>query len=365
MSESSQSSTPFAAPESTEWNRRNFLKYSAGAAGFLSALPLSAAEKPAPVRRFKVGFLGTNHSHFTAKYELLKQSPDYELVGCSEEDSAVRAGGPPGVKWMSAEDLINASEVVVVEGLVRNHFRDARRALKAGRHVHVEKPPAASVGELKDLLELAADQQRLLQVGYMWRQHPGLNVVLKVAREGLLGEIYLVRAMINTQGDSVRRKEWSEFRGGILFELGCHLIDPVIRLLGAPEQVQSALRQTAEPDDELIDNAVVTFSYPKAVAVVTCAAVQRGAGLYRSFEVYGTQGVARLQPVEPPGLMLDLVQAVGPYRQGRQEIPQPPFRRYEGEFVELAECLRTGRSLPVSAAEELIIQSALIKACRM
>lgn len=365
MSESSQSFPLFAAPDSPEWNRRNFLKYSAGAAGVLGALTLPAAEKPAPARPIKVGFLGTNHSHFTAKYELLKQSPDYELVGCSEEDAAVRAGGPPGVKWMSAEDVIDASEVVVIEGLVRNHFRDARRSLKAGRHVHVEKPPATSVGELKELLEWAADQRRLLQVGYMWRQHPGLNAVLTAAREGWLGEIYLVRAMINTQGDSVRRREWAEFRGGILFELGCHLIDPVIRLLGAPDQIQSALRQTEEPADNLVDNAVVTFSYPKAVAVVTCAAVQRGAGLYRSFEVFGTQGVARLQPVEPPGLTMDLVQAVGPYVQGRQEIRQPAFRRYESEFVALAEAIRSGSSLGVSPAEELTIQSALIGACRM
>ncbi|MBN9689216.1 MAG: Gfo/Idh/MocA family oxidoreductase [Verrucomicrobia bacterium] len=365
MSDSCQSSAPFATRPFPDGNRREFLKYSVGAAGILSASTLSAAEKPSTVRRIKVGFLGTNHSHFAAKYELLKTSPDYEVVGCSEEDPAVRAGGPTGVKWLSAEDVINASEVVVIEGLVRNHFRDARRSLKAGRHVHVEKPPATSVGELKELLELAAHQRRLLQVGYMWRQHPGLNAVLTAAREGWLGEIYLVRAMINTQGDSVRRKEWSEFRGGILFELGCHLIDPVIRLLGAPDQVQATLRQTGDPGDTLMDNAAVTFSYPKTVAVVTCSAVQRGAGLYRSFEVFGTQGVARLQPVEPPGLIMDLVQAAGPYVQGRQEIPQPAFRRYEGEFAALAECLRSGRSLAVSPAEELAVQSALIKACRM
>jgi len=335
------------------------------AAGVVGHPQVRGAESAKSVRRLAVGFLGTGYSHFAAKYQLLRNSPDYTVVGLCEEEDSVRAQGPTDARWWTAAELFRSAEVIVVESAVRNHAPDARRALAAGCHVHVEKPPADSQRALQELLALAANQKQLLQIGYMWRYHPGLNAVLTAAREGWLGEVYLVRALINTQGDAVRRREWAEFRGGVLFELGCHLIDPVIRLLGAPKRVQSTLQQTKLPPDSLMDNAVITFEFSRALAVVTCSAIQSGAGPYRSFEVWGTQGVARVQPLEPPGLVVDLMRAAGPYAQGRQEISLPPYRRYEAEFVALAAAIRTGQPLPVSAADELAVQSALMQACAM
>lgn len=348
-----------------EFNRRQFLGTSARAAGALAMLPTSGGAKAEGTHRWTVGFLGTGYSHFAAKYELLRQSSEYELVGLCEEDAEVRARGPAGARWLTVNELFDQAEVVVVESAVKHHARDARRALAAGCHVHLEKPPADSLAGLHELLELAAEKRRLLQIGYMWREHPGLNLLLAAARDGFLGDLYLARALINTHGGPSQRQEWAQFGGGILFELGCHLLDPMVRLLGTPTQVQSSLQKNPAADDRLTDNTTVILEFPRALGVLTCSARQPGAGSHRSFELLGTNGWARLQPIEPPTLVMDLVEPAGPYAKGRQEIPLPPYRRYESEFSTLARALRTGQPLAITAAEELAVQSALMQACRM
>ena len=79
----------------------------------------------------------------------------------------------------------------------------------------------------------------------------------------------------------------------------------------------------------------------------------------------GTNGTARVQPLEPPAFTLDLATPAGPYAAGKQEVKLPPYRRYGDEFEELATAIRTRRALPVSAAEEINVQDALLRAGEM
>src|SRR5580704_18710586 len=81
------------------------------------------------------------------------------------------------------------------------------------------------------------------QVGHMWRYNPGIVKVLEAAREGWLGSIYMVRANIGNQLAANRRPERAEFSGGVMFELGCHVIDPMVRLMGRPRKVTATLHK--------------------------------------------------------------------------------------------------------------------------
>lgn len=314
-------------------------------------------------RPIKAGFLGIGHSHFKEKLKVIRESADWELVGLCEEDEAVRANGPADARWFSAEDLFRAVEVIIVESAVNNHARDAKRALFAGRHVHVEKPPADSLEGLRELLRLAQQNQRLLQIGYMWRYNPGINTALEAATRGWLGDIFLVRATMNTLIGPDQRREWAHFRGGAMFEQGCHLIDPLVRLLGKPMRVEAFLKKNGT--DELADNCVALFEFPRALGIITSAPLQPNAGSQRLFEILGTNGTARVQPLEPPALTIDLGKAAGPYASGRQEVKQPNYRRYVDEFAALATAIRTGQPLPFPPEQELIIQESLMRACAM
>ncbi len=313
--------------------------------------------------KLKMGFLGTGHAHFREKHKVIAESG--ELIGLCEEDAVVRAKGPADARWMSAEQLFAEADVVVVESPVKDHARDAKRALLAGKHVHLEKPPADTLPAFRELLQLAADRKRLLQVGYMWRSHPGINAALEAARRGWLGEVYLVRATMNTQASPGQRRDWARFRGGAMFELGCHLIDAVVRLLGKPLRITPHLQHAAMLDDELTDNTVAVFEYPRALAIVTSAPLQPNAGPQRFFEVLGTNGTARVQPLEPPALTFDLAKDAGPYAAGKQDVKLPAYRRYVDEFIALTAAIREGRALPVSAEMELDVQESLLRACEM
>lgn len=211
---------------------------------------------------------------------------------------------------------------------------------------------------LRGLLDLAEKRRRILQVGYMWRYHPGINAALDVARQGRLGDVYQVRGTIHTSIAPAMRLELARFRGGQMFELGCHLIDPLVRLLGRPDRVTPVLRKHGGYQDDLVDNTMAIFEYPRALATITSASMHPGAGPLRSFEILGTKGTAVVRPLEPPELTFHL--AAGPQKQ-----PLPEYRRYVEEFVALAAAIRDGKPLVTSPEQELLVQETLLRACDM
>ncbi|MBI1842168.1 MAG: Gfo/Idh/MocA family oxidoreductase [Verrucomicrobia bacterium] len=340
--------------------RRAFL-----AAGATTLLAATFSRAAAPIRRIRAGFLGIAYSHFKDKHQLLKTSPDYDLVGLCEEDPTARRGGPESARWLTREQLFAEAELIVVESGLGRHGPDAMSALRAGKHVHVEKPPATRMSDFEAMAAVARSRKLLIQVGYMWRHNPGMNRAMEAAQRGWLGDVYLVRAMMNTLNDAEKRKEWAEFGGGAMFEQGAHLIDAVVRLMGKPERISPFLKRTGRFGDALADNTVAVFEYPKAMAIITSAPLQPNAGPQRFFEIMGTRGTARVQPLEPPALTLDLGEAAGPYQAGRQEVSLPPYRRYVDEFAELAAAIRESRPLTHGLDLELRVHRALMTACRM
>ena len=150
-----------------------------------------------------------------------------------------------------------------------------------------------------------------------------------------------------------------------MFELGCHLIDPIVRLLGRPKGMVPLLKKHGDFPDNLADNNVVAFEFKKALAIVTSATLQPNAGTHRLFEILGTNGTATLKPIEPPTFQIDLAKAAGPYTSGKQTVPMPDYRRYVGDFAELAAAVRGQRPLSVSLDEELLVQETVVRACEM
>lgn len=340
-------------------NRRTFFRTTA----VLAAVPAFAAETR---RKIKIGFLGTSHSHGPGKLKAVMNSDDWELIGIAEESAKLReAHLKNGLRVLSAEEVVRAAEVVAVESDVKDHYRHAKLALAAARHVHVEKPPTVKLAEFRELVELARQQNRLMQMGYMWRYHPGFAKIFEAVRNGWLGEVSLVRGAINSlyAADS-GRAALAEFRGGGMFELGCHLIDQVVRLLGAPQKVSTTLR-THGATDGLADNALAVFEFPKALGLVQVNLLQPGAGAHRAFEVIGSNGTASMRPLEQPVLTFDFAKAVGPYQKGTQSVPLPRYERYVPELADLAAAVRAGRALAVTSAEDLQVQEWLLKACEM
>src|SRR5262245_44680057 len=345
-------------------HRRTFLIQSAIAAIALGAKDSRAAAN----KRIRIAFLGGSHSHELDKAKIVQASHDFELVGVWEESQEVfKQYSTLVIKPISREEALRDKSIslIAVESDVKENPELARLALEAGKHVHLEKPLAASLEQSRKLILLAERQRSLLQVGYMWRYHPGFKAALEAARQGWLGEIYLVRGVMNTLIPATRRPEWARFKCGQMFEQGGHLIDPAVRLLGRPRRVTPFLRKHGRYDDTLMDNTVAVLEYPRALALIQSSTLQPEAGPHRAFEIQGANGTAVLRPIEPPVLKLDLVKAADPYSAGKQNVSLPAYQRYVGDFVELAAAARGETSLSVSLQEELLTQETLLRACEM
>ena len=377
--------------------RRDFIKGSlaAAAAGSLSVWG-HAQGSPPTSGRVKIGLLGAVHSHAAEKLKAVRESGDWDLAGVCESDAAVRRECQArGIPLLTQDELLARCRVVAVESAVEDHARHAKIALEAGKHVHLEKPPADTFEAFRELVALARGKRLVMQMGYMWRYHPGINAVLEAARKGWLGQVYLVRGTMNNQLGPERRPQWGRFRGGVLFELGSHLIDAVVRLMGRPSAIHSVLKThgdfrpsdkmgtgTSRPpgsplqsptgsepvpilSDNFADNTVAVFEFPRAIGIISSATLQPNSNQYRSFEVFGTGGTAVVRPIEPPSLSIDLSKPAGPYHAGTNQVKLPEYRRYIADFAALARAVRDGQPLHVTPEEDLLVHEVLIRASGM
>jgi predicted dehydrogenase len=88
-----------------------------------------------------------------------------------------------------ADDSIDA---VVIATPVPTHHELARRALEAGKHVFVEKPPAMRASELEELCDLAEVHRRVLMPGHLLLYHPGVRKLKEIVDSGELGDVLYV-----------------------------------------------------------------------------------------------------------------------------------------------------------------------------
>jgi predicted dehydrogenase len=126
------------------------------------------------------------------------ERPELRLLGLCERDPArttefSRRHPDVRVEAELEELLLDPRiEAVMIATPPRTHHALARIALQAGRHVLVEKPLAASVEEAEDLIELAAEMDRVLMPGHTFLYSPPVNKVRELIASGELGEVYFI-----------------------------------------------------------------------------------------------------------------------------------------------------------------------------
>ena len=214
-----------------------------------------------------------------------RESPDYEVVGIVEPNKELRerASQQPAfrdVPFLTEEQLLNTPglSAVLVETKVRDLLSTAERCIDAGKHVHLDKPAGESLSQYRQLLDAAEKKMLLVQMGYMYRYNPGVIVLRQFLKEGWLGELFEVDTVMSKVSSDADRRGFAEYPGGIMFELGCHVIDLVIGVLGQPDHVHAYARHSGKPNDGLLDNMLAVFEYPKVTATVrsSCEEVDGG-----------------------------------------------------------------------------------------
>ncbi len=339
----------------------------AGVASFVAIQKPLASQQPT-AGRIKIGQIGVGHAHAT-KLEVYRRSPDYEVVGIVEPDAQLRERGRnqpafQDLKWLTAEQLLNTPGLaaVLVETRVRDLLATAQQCIDAGKHVHLDKPAGESLPAYRALLDDAAKKKLLVQMGYMYRYSPAFTMLRHFLHEGWLGNIFEVHTVMSKVVADAERKNLAQYPGGIMFELGCHVIDQVVSVLGKPKSVHAHPRHSGPQDDNLLDNMLAVFEYPKATASVKSAALEVDGGSRRHFVVCGTSGTFHIQPLDNPRVRLTLDRNRGEYGQGTHEITLPKFTRYVADAADMTAIIRGEKASDFSYEHDLDVQETVLKA---
>jgi len=357
-------------------SRRDFLVRSTQSSAIVStaAAALAGGQTFAATGRpkIKMGQIGVGHAHAKGKMAAFRKSPDFEVVGVVESDEQRRQDAMKdevyqGLRWMTQEELLNTPglQAVAVETEVEHLLDAAETCVQAGLNVHLDKPAGRSLAQFRRILELADRQRLTLQMGYMYRYNPAVLLLKDLLRKGWLGEVFELHAVMSKVVNPKKRRRWAEHPGGVMFELGCHLVDLMVGVLGRPSEVTPFNQHVAKIDDGLVDNMLAVCTYPRALASLKSSAMEVEGFDRRHFVVCGSEGTLHIQPLDAPNVRLALSKPRGSYRAEYQEIPFGPYDRYVADIADLAQIIRGEKASDYNSEHDLAVQETLLQACEL
>ncbi len=326
----------------------------------------------------KMAQYGTKHGHAQGVYEVMSAHPEVHMAGIYEPDPARKAqllasGNPT---WMNAHwfddpvEFLDDPDIIAVssEGANRESLGHTEQIIAAGKHVFYDKPAGDDFTRFGRIVEEARQKSLLIQMGYMFRNHDGFERIAEFARSGFLGHVFQVRAHMSTwipeqnpDNPVLGRLGLAHNSAGIMYDLGGHMLDQIVWLLGRPDRVTSFMQNSASEKREFMDNTLTVLEYARAIATVDIAAVEPQP-MARRFEVYGTDGSAIMEPMEPPGgLRLTLLKAKDGYPAGVSVIKLEDRPRYVGGFAAFVRSIRGEAEPERSLEHELQVQETLMR----
>jgi scyllo-inositol 2-dehydrogenase (NADP+) len=208
----------------------------------------------------------------------------------------------PGVRIVAhADDIFEADDIdlVVIATPHRLHLPQTLTALKAGKHVVVEKPIAITTDEIKTVIETTESTGRLV-IPFQNRRWDGdFQAIQKLVKSGILGTIHHFEThwiMFRPQPRGVWRDEPDQL-GGILNDLGPHLIDQSLLLFGLPNTV-SAQVMIHRANTTVDDAFRIQMHYDNGLYVLIETDALNGGAVPR-FAIRGTGGTFEKFGVDP------------------------------------------------------------------
>jgi scyllo-inositol 2-dehydrogenase (NADP+) len=203
----------------------------------------------------KVALIGRGLGGSVFHRPLIEAVPELSLAivaGAAEAEAACVA---PGI------------DLVVISSPNRTHFPLAEAALRAGKHVVVDKPFTTSLEEADALIALAQERGRMLTVFHNRRWDGDFRTVERILPR--LGEIRLFEAHWDRFRPDIKAgwKDSADGGAGMLNDLGPHLIDQVLRLFGPPAALSADV--LAQRDGAAVDDYFsLTLDYGRMRAVI-------------------------------------------------------------------------------------------------
>jgi predicted dehydrogenase len=288
----------------------------------------------------------------------------------------------PGVRVVAeVSQMLEEVDIAVVATPNRQHVPVARAALDAGVHVVVDKPLAVTASEGRELVEEAHRAGRVLTVFQNRRWDGDFLTVRRLLERGELGQVVRFESRFERWRPRISSEAWRESGdpregGGLLLDLGSHLVDQALVLFGRPRSVYAEVerrREGATVDDDVFvalehDGGVSSHLWANVVAAAPDSRF-RVLGLEAAYVKDGLdpQEAALRDGTRPgdPGWGREPEQSWGRLVAGDSERPIETERgAYEKFYAGLVSAVRGEGPAPVDPLDAVSVLEVLEAAAR-
>ena len=330
------------------------------------------------MRRIRVAQIGTSiNSHGHPVFRTLTECPDvFEIVGYAlpeneREKFPKQAEAFNGYKEMTVEEILadDSIDAVVVETEEIYLTKYATMVVNAKKHLHMEKPGGLCMKDFIQMVDTAEKNGTVFHTGYMYRYNPVLMPLIERIDRGELGDIISVEAHMSCHHPDHFREWQNTFPGcGMLFFLGCHLIDLVYRIQGEPKAVHTFVKESGKNGVYAPDYALSVLEYERGASFVKTTDVEHGGFLRRQLVVTGTKETVVIEPLEK-NVGGDLL-TTG-YRSTSDEgwgaegehLVSEPYHRYKDMMLGFASFVRGEKKNPYDYTYEKNLYRLVHKCC--
>ena len=223
-------------------------------------------------KTIKTGVLsfGVSGSVFHAPF--LNHHPAFEFSAVVERTKKKAHLEYPKVKsYNSIDELLldDSIELIIVNTPNETHFEFALKAIKANKHVMVDKPFCATAAQAKQLFKEAKINHVLVLPFQNRRYDSDFISVKKVVESGKLGNLIEAHFRYDRYSNTINKNSWKEVPGpgsGVIYNLGAHTIDGVISMFGIPLK-WSKYPSYVRPNTQVIDYVHIHLLYPNNLQV--------------------------------------------------------------------------------------------------
>jgi len=233
-------------------------------------------------KKYNVGVIGYGMSAKVFHIPLITVTPSFTLhaiVQRTPKPNDDASKDHPGVKILHSADELFASpstDIIVITTTPDTHFLFAKSALEAGKHVIVEKPFVPTSAEAQQLIEISKKTGKLICVYQNRRWDTDFLTVRKLIGDGTLGRVVEFETHFD-RWKPVRPVNWKgtlgmDQAGGVVYDLGTHLIDQAYVLFGLPKSVTGIFTNQRNDGAAEPDSITILLDYGSAGPLVTAKA---------------------------------------------------------------------------------------------
>ncbi len=191
-------------------------------------------------------------------------------------------------------------ELVVVATPSASHFELARQALLAHKHVVVDKPFTLTAAHAQELIDLARQQNKIVSTFHNRRWDGDFQTVRQIVKQGCLGRLVEYESHFDRFRNYFSpERAWRETAGpggGVLFDLGPHLIDQALVLFGLPLRITADIRSQRDAG-KADDQFELILHYDGLKVTLKAGLLVRQPG--PRFALHGTEGSFVKYGVDP------------------------------------------------------------------